>query len=61
MAGAQTAGYTFAGAGSLTKLGSGNLALSLASTGFMGTTTVSGGTLTLNASGAERHRSSTLP
>ena len=45
--GNQTAGYTFTGAGSLTKLGPGNLALSLASSTFTGTTTVNGGTLTL--------------
>ena len=47
LAGAQTAGYAFTGAGSLTKLGAGNLSLSLASTGFTGPTSVNGGTLTL--------------
>ena len=47
LAGNQTAAYNFTGAGSLTKLGSGNLSLSQTSTGFTGPTAVNGGTLTL--------------
>ena len=51
LAGSQTANYAINGTGNLIKAGSGLLNLT-ASSGYTGTTTVNGGTLTLN--GAER-------
>ncbi len=52
LAGSQTAGYPFTGGGSLSKLGTGTLTLSVSSASLTGNTTVNAGTLALNVSGA---------